>query len=120
MKFFRCQSRDSPGAYDEDHGDAGCPPTAPGGPYAGTDICPSAHGGPHAGAGRYALKEVAAYGELMQEQAPGRVCRPWKAHVRPGLLAGTVACRGPTLEQSIPKGMYPIEGIHAGEVLEDL
>jgi len=50
------------------------------------------------------------------------------------LLAGAVArgekpmleqedvwpCRGPTLEQSVPEELHPVEGTHAGAVCEEL
>ena len=51
------------------------------------------------------------------EQAPGRNCCLWRqAHAGAGFLAGPVACGGPTQEQSIPEGLYPVERIHYGAV----
>ena len=36
------------------------------------------------------------------------------------LLAGAVICRGPTLQQSVPEGLYPVGRAHAGAVCEGL
>jgi len=46
----RCQSRDSPAARGEDHGEAGCHSAAHGGPR-WSRYPPAAHKGPHARAG---------------------------------------------------------------------
>jgi len=57
------------------------------------------------------------------EHAPARTCRPVEtgAHARAGLLAGFVTLwEGPTLEQSVPEGLHPMEGTHAGAVCEEL
>jgi len=83
--------------------------------YAGADIHPAAHGGPHATARGCALKEAAAHGEPMEEEAPGRNWDLWsRALAGAGLLAGAVACGEPTLEQSVPEGLHPVEMTHAG------
>ena len=38
-----------------------------------------------------------------------------------GLLAGLVTpWKGPTLEQSVPEGLHPVDGTHAGAVREEL
>ena len=38
-----------------------------------------------------------------------------------GLLAGLVTpWKGPTLEQSAPEGLSPVEGTHAGAICEEL
>ena len=42
------------------------------------------------------------------------------AHAEAGLLAGLVTLWGPTLEQSVPEGLHPVEGTHAGAVHEEL
>ena len=60
-------------AHGEDHGEAGCP-LQPMEDNSGANIHTSVCGGPHAAVGRYALKEAAAQGEPMLEQAPGRSC----------------------------------------------
>lgn len=84
--------------------------------HAGTDIQTAVHGGTHVGAGGYALKEAAAHEEPTQEQAPGRICDPWReANARICFLAGPVACGGPTLEQFIPEGLYPVGGTYTME-----
>jgi len=41
------------------------------------------------------------------------------AHTRAGLLAGLVTPLGPTLEQSVPEGLHPVEVTHAGAVYEE-
>ena len=43
------------------------------------------------------------------------------AYAEAGLLAGLVTPRGgPTLEQSAPEGLHPMDGTHAGAVREEL
>ena len=45
----------------------------------------------------------------------------WRgAHRRAGLLTGPVAHGGPTLEQSVPEGLYIMERTCSGPVLEEL
>jgi len=62
--------RDSPAACGENHGKAAC--------------TPAAHEGPHAAAAGSALKEAAAHGKPMPEQAPGRSYGWWRgAHTEP-------------------------------------
>ncbi|KAK4806858.1 hypothetical protein QYF61_012587 [Mycteria americana] len=56
--------------------------------HSGADIHTAAHGGPHAGAGGYALKEVAARGESMLGQAPGRTCDPVERSPRRSRFSG--------------------------------
>ncbi|GAB0207450.1 zinc finger and BTB domain-containing protein 5 [Grus japonensis] len=70
----------------------------------------------------YALKEAAAHGEPVLEQAPGRNCSLWRiAHAGADFLAGIVAHgEEPMLEQSIPEGLYPMERTRAGVVREGL
>ena len=65
----------------------------------GADIHTAAHGGTHTAAGGYDLKEAAACGEPMQEQAPGRSCSPWRGAAFPagpvtpwGTHTGAVHC----------------------------
>jgi len=85
------------------------------------DIHTAACRGPHGGASGYALKEAAAHGEPMPEQAPGRSCSPGTgARAGADFLAGTVAHGGHTLEQSVSEGLYPIKKIRAGAVCEEL
>ena len=86
----RCQSRDSPAARGEDHGEAGCPP-------APMDICqsrylPAARGGPHTWAHGRTWGRPWPRGKPALEQAPGRTCGPAerRAHAGAGLLAGLV------------------------------
>lgn len=55
-------------------------------------------GGPHVVAGRCALKEAAAHGNLTELQAPGRK---------------------PMLEKSIPEELHPVEWSLAGKLLEE-
>ena len=46
---------------------------------------------------------------------------PWRgAHTGADFLAGPVPHGGPTLEQSIPEGLHPMEKTHVGEVCEGL
>jgi len=58
----RHRSRDSPAAYDEDHGEAGCPPPDHGGPR-WSRCPPAAHGGPHTRPG----------------ECPKEAVNPWRA-----------------------------------------
>jgi len=47
------------------------------------------------------------------EQSPDRSCSLWKeSHAR--------ADRRPTLEPSVPEGLYAVVGTHAGAVCEEL
>ncbi|PKU45778.1 vps10 domain-containing receptor 2 [Limosa lapponica baueri] len=101
----RHKKKYSPAAHGEDHSEVGC--------------LPAAHEGPHARTGECAPKKAAAHGHLMPEQAPGRTCSLWRgAQAGAGSLAGPAAYGGPTLEQSVPEGLYPVERTHAGAVLE--
>ena len=60
--------------------------------HGGVAIHTAAHGGPHDGAGGHVLKEAAAHGEPVLEQAPGRNCGPWRgAHTGAVFPAGAVA-----------------------------
>lgn len=52
----------------------------------------------------------------MEEQAPGKR----GTHMGAGFLAETAACEGTMLEVSVPGGLYPLETINAGAVLEEL
>jgi len=62
-----------------------------------------------------------AHGYSMPEQAPGGSCGlQIGAHAGAGFLAGSVACEGSTLEQSVPEGLHPLKGTHAGAVCEEL
>jgi len=57
----------------------------------------------------------------MLEQDPVRSCGLWReAHTTADFLTVTVTCQEPTLEQSIPDGLYPMEGIHVGAVFGEL
>lgn len=67
---------------------------------------------------------------------PEGSCSPWRthagadswqelqlwreAHTGAGFLEGPVAHGGPSLEQSIPEGLYPMERTHIRAVLEEL
>jgi len=93
----RHQSRYSPAAHEEDHGDLGW--------------LPAAHRGPH----------WSRYPHCIPSKTP---CCPegsrslWEVHVRAGFLAGTVAYWEPRLEQSIPHELYRMERNHVGAGLE--
>ncbi|KAK4824529.1 hypothetical protein QYF61_016109 [Mycteria americana] len=79
--------------------------------HAEADIHTVARGGPHVGASGCALKEAAAHGDPIQEQAPGRSCGPRRrVHAGACFLAGPVACGGPMREQFVPEGLYSVEG----------
>ena len=52
----------------------------------------------------------------MYEQAPGKR----GVHAGAGCLAGPVASGGPTLEQSVPEGLHPMERTHTGAFPEGL
>ncbi|KAK4806141.1 hypothetical protein QYF61_001064 [Mycteria americana] len=94
------------------------------------DIHPAACGGPHAKASGCALKEAAACGEPMLEQAPGRNCGLCRgAHAGACFQAGPVTpwgpflkdCtlwKGPMLEQFL-KNCSPWEGPTLEKVVED-
>lgn len=56
----------------------------------------------------------------MQEQAAGRAVPGEGSPHRTGFLSETLALWEPTLEQPAPKGMYPMEMLYAGAVLEEL
>ena len=86
-----------------DHGEAGHPPAAHGGPWWSRSP-PAACAGLHTRADEY-LKEVVT---------------PWRAHAGAGLLQDLWPHRVPTLEQPVPEGLHPVEGTHAGVVCEDL
>jgi len=88
----RHQSRDSPAARDEDHGEAGCPPAAHGDPW-WSRYPPAAQGGPTQ---EDAWSRLWPLGELALEQASGRSCGPMErgAHPGAGLLAGLVTLWG--------------------------
>lgn len=71
--------------------------------------------------GGHALKEAAACGDPMQEQAPGKSCGLWReAQARAGFLAGPVTHGGPALEQSVPERLHPMGRAHAQTVPEGL
>ena len=70
-----------------------------------------------------ARRRLWPHGKPPLEQAPGRTCGPMErgAHAGVGFLAGLVTPRkGPTLEQSVPEGLQPIEGTYAGAICEEL
>ena len=57
----------------------------------------------------------------MKDKAPGRSHGPWKeAHTGAGFLARTVALGGPTLDNSFPERLHPMERAHAGAACEEL
>jgi len=114
----RCLSRQfSLAACGEDHGEAGCPPAAHGGPRC-SRYPPVAHGRDPT------PEQVDAWSKLWPRgRDPARSSRPLErgAHTRAGLLAGLVTpWKGPTLEQPVPEGLHPVEGTHAGAVREEL
>jgi len=122
-RCLRCQSREpSLAACDEDHGEAGFPPAAHGGPQwsrypplaRGRDPTPEQVGMPEGGCD--------PVGSPVLEQAPSRTCRPMErgAHARAGLLARLVTPWGPTLEQPVPEGLHPMGRTQAGAVSEEL
>jgi len=80
---------------------------------------PAACGGPHAGAGGCALKEVVT---LCWKQAPGRNCSPVESSPQWSRFSSKTysPCKGPTLEQSVPEGLHPMERNHARGVLQEL
>jgi len=80
-KCSRHRSRGAPAARDEDHGEAGCPPAAHGGPWWSRSP-PAVCGGPHAGAGA-CLKEALT---------------PWRARAEAGFWQDLWR-EEPTLEQ---------------------
>lgn len=114
----RCQSRHSPEAYGEDHGDAGCHPAAH---ERSLNIHSIACGSSCARVDGWALKEDADHRVPMQEQAFGRSWGPQaRTHTEVGFLEEPVVCRGTTLEQSVLEGLYPMARSHAGAVSETL
>ena len=89
-------SRDSAAAHGEDHGKAGCLPTAHGGPR-WSRYPPADFGGPQVRADWCAGRRLWTHGELMLDQGPGGTCGPvnrW-VHTGAGLLAGLVTPWGP-------------------------
>ena len=81
---FKQQSRDSPAARGEDHGEAGCLPPAME-VYGAADFRPTLEQGD-------AWRRLWSCGELALEQAPARTCGPVErgAHAGARLLAGLV------------------------------
>jgi len=104
-RCLKCRSRDpSLATRDEDHGEAGCPPAAHGGPQWSRS--------PRAARGRDPTPEqVDAWRKLWPRGEPAleQVC--WQ---------GLWPCGGPTLEQPVPDGLYPMGGTCAGAVCEEL
>ncbi|PKU40981.1 hypothetical protein llap_8718 [Limosa lapponica baueri] len=68
------------------------------------------------------MPQAETHGDPVKEQAPGSTCGPVDrgVHTGTGLLAGLVTPWGPTLEQYVPEGLYPMERTHAGAVHEEL
>lgn len=60
--------------------------------------------------------DIQPWRKLQPMQAPSRK----GAHTEAGFLAGIAAHGGTTLEQSVPEGLYPLEGNHIIIVLEEL
>lgn len=89
--------------------------------YVGACIHSAASGGFHTAACGRAMKEAAASGKPMLEQAPGWNCDPWRGVYAGAIfLARTVAHGGPTLKLSVPEGPHPTENTCAVAVLEEL
>jgi len=82
-KVLRTHSSNSPEAYGEAPGGAGCPPAAHGSHMEQISTLQSME---EPGEGRCGLEDAAAHVEPPQEQAPGRSCSPWRgAHAGAGV-----------------------------------
>ncbi len=90
--------QDSSATRGEDHGGAGCPPAAHGGPRRGRDP-PAARGGPHAGAGGGLKEAVARGGPAGTAVLEG--LHPVEEMTHAGAVSRRTVARGrdPTLEQ---------------------
>jgi len=94
-RHSRHQRRDSPAAHGEDHGEAGCPPAAHGGPQ-WSRYPPAACGRDPTPEQVDAWRRLWPRGEPVMEQTPARTCGPMErgAHVGAGLLVGLVNQQG--------------------------
>lgn len=74
----------------------------------------------HSTAGIHTASRGGPHGQPV-DQAPDRSCSPWRrARAGAGFLLGAVAHQGPTLEHSVPEGLYCMEVTHAEAVHERL
>jgi len=126
-RCFRHWSRDSPAARDEDHGEAGCPSAAHGGPQ-WSRCPPAACGGPpqpkevvtlwkaHAGAGSW--KDLWRQRSSCWSRFAGRTCEPvgdprWSSL----FLKDCTQWEGPMLEQFV-KNCSLWEGLMLEKLME--
>jgi len=121
-RCLKCRSKElSLPARDEDHDEAGCSPALHGGPWWSRSPPVAVEG--TASQSRYMPEgSCDPVGSPALEQTPARARRSMErgAHARAGLLAGLVTLWGPTLEQTVPEGLHPVEGTHAGACHEEL
>ena len=117
----RCHSKDSSAARGEDHGEAGCPPAAHGGAW-WSRYPPAAHGGPHARSGGCLKEAVTPWGILRWSRLPAGPADPWREEptLEQVCWQGLWPHGGPTLEQPVPEGLHPVEGIYSGVVHGEL
>ena len=114
-------SSDSPAVYEEDHGEAGCPPAACRSPRWSRSP-PAACGGPHVGAGGCPKEAVTLWKACTGSGSCG-TCRPVERE-EPTLKH--VCCQyswphgGLSVEPSVPEGLQHVERILAGAVGEEL
>ena len=106
----RHQNRDSPAACGEAHGEAGCAPAAHGGLW-WSRYPPAAHGRPHTKAGG-CLRRLWPVGSLCWGRVLAGPVAPRREEPRLEQFAGRTCdpAMGPTLEQSVPEGLHPVEG----------
>jgi len=101
----RCRSRESSlTACDGDHGEAGCPPAAHGGPRRSRYL-PIARGRDPTPEQVNVWRRLWPCGQPVLEQAPARTCRPVeRQEPTPEQVCwqGLWLCGGPTLEQPVP------------------
>lgn len=84
-------------------------------------ICSAAHREPHATGSGCVLKEAAGHGEPTGTGSWNELWTIQNSSNRQFFfLAGTVSNEGPTVELSVPEGLYPTQKAHSGAAREEL
>jgi len=81
------------------------------------DCAPAAHRGPW-----WSRSPPAAPGgpPAKAAECPKEVVSLWEAHAGAGFWQDLWTHGGPTLEPSVPEGLHPMEGTHAGAICEEV